>query len=178
MNTGQMLLSVGAIVLLGTTVITMNRSSLQNGTILQQTQIGIYGISLANSTIEEASGKAFDQNTDDNAVSTTGALTSPSYLGRESGETDPSNFNDFDDYNNMTKIDTVQGVDIFTTKAEVYYVSDANPEVKVTGSATFFKRMDVMVYGSGVADTSRRAEGIATGDTIKMSYIYSYFYFR
>jgi hypothetical protein len=60
----------------------------------------------------------------------------------------------------------------------VYYVSDANPEVSTGATKTWFKRMDVMVYGSGVADTSRKKFGIATGDTIKMSYVFSYFFFR
>jgi hypothetical protein len=184
MNTGQMMLTVGAIVLLGITVLTLNRSSLQNGVMLQQTQIGIYAISLATSMIEEASGKAFDQNTDNNAVSTTASLTSSSLLGAEAGETTnpPSSikFNDFDDYNYFNRhprIDTASGVDVFTTRDSVYYVNDSLPNIKVTGP-TWYKRMDVMVYGSGVADTSRRKFGLATGDTIKMSYIFSYFFFR
>ena len=179
MNTGQMLLSIGAIVLLGTTVITLNRSSLQNGTMLQQTQIGLYAISFATSTIDEASGKAFDENTVNNAVATTASLTTN--LGPESGETtnpvSSAKFDDFDDYNGMVRIDTVPGVDIFTTRTKVYYVSDANPDVKVS-SPTWFKRMDVMVYGSGVSDTGRRSMGIATGDTIKMSYVFSYYFYR
>ena len=182
MNTGQMLLSVGAIVLLGATVLTVNRSSLQNGTILQQTQIGIYAISYAASIIQEASGKSFDQNTYENEIGTTASLSST--MGPESGETTnpptSDNFNDFDDYNYFwthPKHDTVPGVDIFTTKCKVYYVTDATPDVP-SASKTWYKRMDVMVYGSGVADTGRRAMGIATGDTIKMSYVYSYFFFR
>jgi len=181
MNTGQMMLSIGAVVLLGATVIAVNRSSLQNGTILQQTQIGIYGVSLASSIIEEAAGKAFDANTVDDAVTSTSSLSTT--LGPETGETTPANsttqFDDFDDYNYLwahpMKVGAT-GVDTFTVKAKVYYVSDANPEVKVTGP-TWFKRMDVQVYGSGVADTSRRKYGIATGDTIKMSYVFSYLNF-
>lgn len=181
MNTGQMLLTTLAIVLLGTTVITINRASLQHGTILQQTQIGVYAISLATSIIEEASGKAFDQNTDNNVQALPSGMTSAGSLGAESGETTnpPSTvlFNDFDDYNNLTKVDTVSGVDMFTTKVKVYYVSDANPNLMVT-SPTFFKRMDVIVLPSGLSDTSRLKFGLATGDTIKMSYIFSYFNFR
>lgn len=174
-----MLLTVGAVILLGTTVITVNNSSLHHGTILQVTQVGVYGISLATSVIEEASGKSFDQNTDNAEVSLPSSMSAT--LGPESGETTtpPSTgyFNDFDDYNGLTKKDTVAGVDIFTTKIKVYYVSDVAPEVK-SGTQTFFKRMDVMVIPSGTADTSRLKMGLATGDTIKLSYIYSYFNFR
>jgi len=179
MNTGQMLLSVGAVVLLGATVIAVNRSSLQNGTILQQTQIGIYAISLASSTIEEASGMDFDENTVSGAITSTSSLSTT--LGAESGETtnpqSTAKFDDFDDFNSLTaKYDSVPGVDKFTTKCKVYYVNDASPDVKVTGP-TWFKRMDVTVWGSGVADTGRKKYGIATGDTIKMSYVFSYLNF-
>jgi len=169
------MLTTLAIVLLGTTVITVNRSSLQHGTILQQTQIGVYGISLATSIVEEASGKAFDKNTVDAAVSTPSGLTST--LGPESGETTPDTFDDFDDFNNLNIPMVVAGVDSFTIKARVYYVNETAPEVLVT-SPTWFKRLDVLVLPSGLADTSRLKMGLSTGDTIKLSYIFSYFNFR
>jgi hypothetical protein len=173
------MLTVLAMILLGITVLTVNNSSLQNGSILTQTQIGIYGISLATSIIEEAAGMAFDQNTDNAAVTSTSALSTT--LGPESGETTspPSalKFNDFDDYNNLPLGTNVAGVDSFMTKVKVYYINDANPEVKVL-SPTWFKRMDVTVNGTGVADTGRAKRGLATGDTIKISYIFSYFQFR
>ncbi len=181
MNTGQMMLTTLAIVLLGTTVLTVNKSSLQHGTILQQTQIGVYGISLATSIVEEASGKAFDQNTVDAAVYTPGSLTSAGSLNPESGETTnpvtTTQFNDFDDYNNLVMGVNVPGVDSFTVKAKVYYVNETAPEVKVT-SPTWYKRLDVRVLPSGLADTSRLKMGLSTGDTIKLSYIYTYFNFR
>ena len=170
-----MLLSVGAVVLLGMTVIAVNRSSLQNGTILEQTQIGVYGISLASSIIEDAAGKPFDQNTIDNAVINTSQLSST--LGPEGTEKRTPDttkyFNDFDDYNGLNMGVKVAGVDSFTVRDTVYYVNDTDPNTRVAGP-TWYKRMDVRVYGSGVKDTARRKYGIATGDTIKMSYIYTY----
>ncbi len=169
MNTGQMLLSVGALVLLGTTVLTVNRSYTQQGVILEQTEVGVYAISLATSMIEEASGTAFDQATYNSSVTTTTALTSPSSLGPESGETTTpatsANFNDFDDYNNLKMGVKIANVDSFTLSAKVYYIDPSMPETR-SSTATFFKRMDVQVYGT------------TTADTIKMSYIFSYFIFR
>jgi len=169
MNTGQTLLSIGALILLGTTIVSVNRMSLQHGTILNQTEIGVYATSLATSIIEEASGQHFDDATVNDAVTLTSSLTPSSSLGPESGETtvpaSTINFNDFDDYNNLTLGLNVAGIDSFTVKASVYYVNDTLPSVKVT-SQTWFKRLDVSVYGT------------ATSDTIKMSYIFSYFNFR
>jgi len=177
MNTGQMMLTTLAIVLLGTTVLTVNRSSLQHGTILQQTQIGVYGISLAASMIEEASGKAFDKNTDDAAVTIQSGLTAYNALGKDAGETTTATFDDFDDYDKLSIPQVVAGVDSFTVKASVYYVNETAPNVKVN-TQTWYKRMDVLVLPSGLTDTSRIKQGLATGDTIKMSYIFTYFNFR
>jgi hypothetical protein len=169
MNTGQMLLTAGAIVLLGITVLTVNRSFNQQGAVLEQTEVGVYAISLATSTVEEASGMAFDQATVDNSVTTTASLTNWNKLGPESGETTTpattTNFNDFDDYNNLTLGTKIAGVDSFTVKSQVYYIDPSSPDVPVS-SSTFFKRLDVKVYGT------------VSSDTVKMSYIFSYIMFR
>ncbi len=169
MNTGQMLLTVGAIVLLGTTVLTVNRSFTQQGAVLEQTEIGIYAVSVATSIVEEAAGMAFDQATVGNSVTTTASLTDPNRLGPDLGETTTPRstalFNDFDDYNNLIMGVKIAGVDSFTVKANVYYIDPSMPDAP-SSSSTFFKRLDVRVYS------------VSTADTIKMSYIFSYFIFR
>lgn len=169
MNTGQMLLTSAAVVLLGITVLTVNRSFNQQGTVLEQTEVGVYAISLATSVVEEASGMAFDQATVDNSITSTSSLTNANNLGPESGETTSpattANFNDFDDYNNLTMGTRIAGVDSFTVKSKVYYVDPSMPNT-VSSARTFFKRIDVRVYGS------------VSADTISMSYIFSYFMFR
>jgi hypothetical protein len=63
MNTGQMMLSILAVTLLGTTILTTNRTSLQQGTILRQAQVGIYCVSLATSYIQKAMSMDFDEGT-------------------------------------------------------------------------------------------------------------------
>ena len=63
MNTGQMLLSICALILLGTTVFTVNRNTLNQGTILRQTESGIYAVSLATSYIQKAVSLDFDEGT-------------------------------------------------------------------------------------------------------------------
>lgn len=169
MNTGQMLLATGALVLLGTTIITINRMYGRQGDVLMQTEIGVYAISLATSMVEEAAGQNFDEATVNDAVTLTTSLTVPNSLGPEAGETttpaSSDNFDDFDDYNNLTMGMKYAGVDSFTVKTKVYYVNDSDPTTALT-TRTWFKRLDVAVYGT------------ATTDTIKMSYIFSYFNFR
>jgi hypothetical protein len=169
MNTGQMLLATGAMVLLGLTIVTVNRSYSTQGAVLQNTEIGVYAVSLATSIVEEASGHAFDESTVDDAVTSPNSMTAATSLGTETGETtSPSStlqFDDFDDYNKLTLGFKVAGVDSFTVKCSVYYINPTAPDVMLS-TQTFDKRLDVKVFGS------------MNQDTVKVSYIFSYFNFR
>ena len=102
MNTGQTLLTIGALILLSISVVSTNRNSLQHGAIINQTEISLYSVSLAQAKIEEASGKAFDTYSSSDTLDAGAAITSLSQLsttlGTEGGET-YTNFDDIDDYN-------------------------------------------------------------------------------
>jgi hypothetical protein len=180
MNTGQTLLSVGAVVLLGMTVLMTNRTSLQHGTIINSTEVGIYAVSLAQAKIEEAAGKAFDTYSSSdtagngNVITALSQLTPYNKLGIESGEVYP-NFDDFDDYNYFSGNNPykmwVDGVDSFYVQTSVCYVDTTAPDVPVNYS-TWSKRMTVKVWPS--------VSPWATGkpDTVTMKYIYTYWWFR
>jgi hypothetical protein len=163
MNTGQTLLTIVAIVLLGSNVISINRSFTQHGVILQHTEIGIFGVSLAMSVIEEAQGKAFDQNSVDSLLLSTNELSST--LGKEGGETDRSTFNDFDDYHTWRDTVSIEGVDTFYRWARVVYVDTANIGGS-SGSRTWHKKLTVFVKGTNAQDT------------LQLGYIFSYWSFR
>jgi hypothetical protein len=185
MNTGQTLLTIGALILLSVTVMSTNRSSLQHGAIINQTEVSLYAVSLAQAKIEEASGQAFDaySATDTaEAGSVITALTQLSgTLGKETGETDTSqtvnNFDDFDDYNYFSGTNPyvvfVPGVDTFRIQTTVFYVDTTNPEVNA-GTRTWHKRMIVKVWPTVTPWGGANPKP----DTITMSYIYSYWWFR
>lgn len=162
MNTGQMLLTAGAVVLIGLTVSTIQRNFANHGFILQQTEIGIYKVSLGMSVLEEAMGKSFDENTIDTDVSATSSLSST--LGKESGETHPD-FDDFDDYNNYTTILGIKGVDSLSVQCRIVYVDPANPD-GTSSVRTWHKKITVSVWGTVVPDT------------LTFRHIFSYWSFR
>lgn len=164
MNTMQMLLTIGAVILMGLTVITVNATFSQHGMVLEKTEVGVYATSLATSMIQEATGKAFDEETVDTVVAIPSDFTHPSSLGPESGESYPA-FDDFDDYNGMVRTVDVQGTDIFTVFATVQYVQDTDPN-SATTNRTYHKRIDIAVAGS------------MSADTVRMSSIFSYWSFR
>jgi hypothetical protein len=190
MNTGQTMLTIGALVLLGLTVFSVNSNTLQHGVILNQTEIGVYAVSLATSYIQKASGMNFDEKTilsgitGGTAASTTN-LTAYSALGIEpvavTGEpfetaNMDTTFDDFDDFNKFSKSETIPGVDMFTTTAKVYYINPASPDAQINGP-TFFKRMDVKTFGTvgrGVFQDTGATAASKGIDTVKLSYIFSY----
>jgi hypothetical protein len=182
MNTGQTILSLGAVILWSVTVLLTNRASLQHGTIINQTQIDIYAVSLAQAKIEEASGKAFDQYSatdtmgNGNAITNLSQLTDPTLLGKEAGEVYPD-FNDFDDYNyfkgtNPFKV-YVPGVDTFRIQTTVCYVDTADP-AGISNVRTWHKKMTVKVWPT----ISPWSADNPQPDTVVMTYIYSYWWFR
>lgn len=159
-----MLLTLGAMILLSFTIVNTNKSILLAGDVINATKYGVLASSLAVSIIEEASGKAFDANSETMGVGNVASMTPYNKLGPETGET-YATFDDFDDYNNLTKIDTTLTSARFTIKCKVYYVDDTAPTVMAT-TQKWHKMIEVMVYSQNMTDT------------IKMSTIYSYWYYR
>ncbi|MEW6508711.1 MAG: hypothetical protein AB1432_13305 [Bacteroidota bacterium] len=175
MNTGQMLITIGAIFLLTMVILTTNRGLINTNATMIDNRYGILATSLATSMIEKATGKAFDHNSDTTAITSTNSLTNVASLGIETGENRnfPEDFNDFDDFNcyiSNPKLDTVffAGTTrriIFSTFCRVDYVTTSNPN-SATNERTWHKRMIVRVISPEMVDT------------IKLSTIYSYWYFR
>jgi hypothetical protein len=151
-------------VFLGTNVVSVNRTYLQHGIILQQTEIGLFAVSQATSLIEEAQGKAFDKNSLEGLLQATTECTPADSLGPEPGEK-RGDWNDFDDYNNLRDTVKIKDVDTFYRWATVSYVDSTSPNVAVS-SRTFTKKLTVYV------------KGLASQDTIRMSYLFSYWSFR
>ncbi len=164
MNTGQTILTIVAVVFLGANVISVNRTFMQHGVILQQTEIGLFGTSLATSLIEEAQGKAFDKNSLQDLLQSATDCTPVDSLGPEPGEK-RDDWNDFDDYNNLRDTVRIKDVDTFCRWATVSYVDSTMPNV-ATSYRTFSKTLTVYV------------RGLASQDTIRMSYLFSYWSFR
>jgi MSHA pilin protein MshD len=161
MNTGQMLITIGALMLLSLVILRVNNNFLSTNTVLMENKFGILAVSLGTSVLEEAKGKAFDHNTDTTAVTSLNQLSS---IRPESGETDPL-FNDFDDFDGLVRIDTTLPSAPFKIQCDVDYINPNNPDV-ASASKTWHKKLTVTVTSDFMQDT------------VTLSSIYSYFYFR
>jgi hypothetical protein len=157
-----MLLTAGAVVLMGLTVLAVNNTFTNHGFTLQQSEIGLYKVSLGMSMLEEAIGKAFDETTLVDPIKETTFLSST--MGPESGEVYP-NFDDFDDFNNFQTKMGVTGVDSISIRSAVTYVNPAIPDSSTT-TRTWHKKLTVSVWGS------------VQPDTLEFKTVFSYWSFR
>lgn len=170
MNTGHSMMAVGAMMLLSVTILGLNSKFLNTSTVLYNTKFGVLAASLGTSLIEEASAKPFDFSGSGGAISSLSLLTAPSALGPATGEVYP-NFNDFDDFNGYTRTVTNMPSAVFNIKCTVCYVSADNPSVK-SSVVTWHKRIDVFVTSPSMKNANNKQ------DTLKLSSVYSYWYFR
>ena len=160
MNTGQMMITLAAMMLLALVILRVNNGFLSTNTVLMETKFGVLGVSLATAIIEDATGKAFDENSDSGTVTT---LNDLSTLGPDGEVYD--DFDDFDDYKGLVYIDSTMPSARFRIACDVVYVNPALPD-SFSGVNTWHKKLTVVVTTP------------SSQDTIKMSTIFSYFYFR
>jgi len=167
MNTGQMMLTIGAMILLSTLMLRINTNNFQTDTIRAEAQYGVLATSIITSIIEKAKSLAFDAETDTNNVTFTSDLTPAGSLGPDDGEnSDSSNtFDDFDDFDGYTKVDSSMRSAVFDISCEIVYIHKSNLKDKYH-SRTWHKKITVKVSSDFMQDT------------IKQSSIYSYWYFR
>ncbi len=176
MNTGQMLITIGAIFILSVVILRVNTNLLITDNVIDKSKVNLLAVSIATSCIEEATAKAFDENSINTSITDSTGFSST--LGKETGEAYPL-FDDFDDYNSFSsnpKLDSIEFETgkflVFQTFCKVNYVPFANPN-STTSNKTWSKRMTVAVTSDAMLD-----EELGVQDTITMSTIYSYWFFR
>jgi len=175
LNTGQMMITLGAALLLSTIVLRVNGSQLITQDSMQNNKFGILAVSLATSVIEEASEKAFDEASASNFVNSLSALTPSGSFGPEPGLNPDSTweildsletYDDFDDYHNYTNRDSTMPSAIFDVSCLVNYVDPSDPNF-ITSSKTWHKMITV-----SVSSPFMKTGGYQ--DTVKMSKVFSY----
>ncbi len=167
MNTGQTMLTVLAMMMLTLLSVRMNSALLQTQETMQNSKFGLAAISLATSVIEKANKLSFDQITVDSSITSTNALTPINRLGVDGVENanKPPDFNDFDDYNNYQYNETTLASAYYHISCKVSYINPLTPNVGA-GSPTFHKKLTVSV------------SSVSMQDTVRISTIFSYWYFR
>src|SRR5512135_668745 len=86
----NMMLTIGSILIFGLFLSTSNKMMTGNSQIAAQNEYYVAGMSLAQSIIDEAKTKAYDEKTIDSIRTSPSSMTAVGSLGRESGEFVPA----------------------------------------------------------------------------------------
>ncbi|HXX65170.1 MAG TPA: hypothetical protein VEO56_15330, partial [Bacteroidota bacterium] len=84
MGLGQTMMTVLAMAMLATVMLTVNTNTQDSNNSVQISQYRIMAASLATSTLQRATGLAFDENSVNNTITSLAGLSTT--LGREAGE--------------------------------------------------------------------------------------------
>ncbi len=177
MGTGQIILAVGAMTLLGLLILTANSSILENDKVVSNSEFGVAAISIATSIIEEAQGKAFDDAVVDSGLTNPLLFTSAYLMGPGTNEyyrppdSTKSDFNDLNDFNGFwieyvadttkPQIATYRGeskgfrADYFVRSTVSYVTAGggvAYPDA-ISPIQTFHKKLTVTVTSPSSTDT-------------------------
>jgi hypothetical protein len=142
---------MAALVLFSILATNSNAAFVRNANLQVESELEFNAIAVAQSIIDEARVKAFDEN---DIVNNPNELddempvfSQPSVLGPESGEVYP-NFDDFDDFDGLS-FNRNTGYGNFTVTAEVVYVNTVNLII-TTIATTTRKRLTVTVSHSNL----------------------------
>lgn len=143
-DTSDLLLVLGAIVIFSIAVLNVNRGITRNQLLMTQAELEYTGIALGQDLIDEARIKAFDEATTTATPSNIpGAFSQANkFGGANDGEAYPA-YDDFDDYDGYQRQDTTEH-GIYRVTASVVYVTENAPNT-AAGGKTAFKRLNVVV---------------------------------
>ena len=167
MNTGQVILSIGAFMFLGTVLVNFNHLVVVNNEDLSDNHDLIIAASIATTYLDAAQAMNFDENAIEQPINDPKDLTEPNDLGPD-GEADIAGFDDFDDFNGYSVTQQAEGNNgVFRSDFTVTYV---DPEdINYKSVQTFLKRLDIKTW---------RVDVPATKDTVRMFTTMAYFKFN
>jgi len=143
MNSGQSLLSIGALLMFSLVSLNFNSSVLQNTTVEVENKVYLTGFSLADDLLEEIKQKAFDAATINFPTTNPESLTPANSLGHNPSEVYP-NYNDIDDFNGFSRGVSAPHAENYEVSCVVQYVDGDDPD-NVVNTQTFYKKVTVTV---------------------------------
>jgi len=138
----EMMILVVAIAILGRYSLTVNDALAGNEIHVLQSEYELNAVAAIEGIFCQAWLKSFDENTVSSFPdSIPGDFTASNSLGNESGEAYP-NFDDIDDYNDLSLADTADNGMTYTMNISVGYI-DASDKDTFLASQSTLKRMNV-----------------------------------
>jgi hypothetical protein len=127
----QMMLVIGALMMLSVLTLNLNRAQFMNSTEMSESEFIMTGTAIGQTIINEIGTKAYDQITVASDTASLASFTAPNALGPNTGEVYPL-FNDVDDYNRLSTVVGSPRAGDFTVRGSVDYVDPSTPNTTST----------------------------------------------
>ncbi len=178
MNTGQTLLTFGALFVLTIAIFNNNRHLAHNDISLAQNRYKLEALSLISSHLEQALGYYFDEaSTDTVSEKRLNDFTLPNDLGFENN--DNNVIDDFDDFHNYTIIDTGRSGIPYRISFHVEYVELQNGVLVPSNSRQYYKRITIRATDNYADPLIYHYSGNQKiKDTLKVSFVNSYWFYN
>lgn len=170
-DTSDLIQLIAALVLFGLLAMSVNSTINNNREVEIRSELDYTGIAVAQSFIDEARAKAFDEATidDDPTLAVPGDFSTT--LGPEANDVKNGvpYFDDFDDYNGHAEtVETNPGIS-YSVAITVNYVTAASNYKTQSSTSTRHKRMEVKVINLYVLSET------TDSDTLRLSYVKNYY---
>jgi hypothetical protein len=178
MNTGQTMITLGALMFLTVSVLDLNGFIATHDTSLAQNQYRMEALSILNSYIKQASALYFDEAATNTAIGKrlSNFVTSAN-LGFDGN--DNNVIDDFDDYHTLTISDTGSSGVPYQLYFTVDYVTLSSGQITTSSSRQYHKRMTITIQDSYIDPLIYRWEnGVKVRETLKVSFVKSYWFYN
>ncbi len=144
MNTGQIILTVGAMMLFSFIVISFGDLQSNFTTISLMNESIVTGSGICQSIVDEINAKSFDETTVGGAITVKEGLTVSASLGPDGGETNYLLYDDVDDFDNHARTVSSERLGDFVATVTVSYVNFDTPDTE-SMTRSFYKKVSVEV---------------------------------
>ncbi len=178
MNTGQTVITLGALMLLSYSVLTFNRSLSTLNTSISQNRYRMEALAILDTYAEQAKQQFFDESTlDTSSNKALSDLSMPAQLGTDAN--DAGLIDDFDDYNNQTFTDTGQSGVLYNIGFQVDYVILQGDSLIQTNTRQYHKRMQISIWDAFSDPILFRFQnGQIVRDTMRVRFVKSYWFYN
>jgi len=178
MNTGQTLITLGALILFSIAAFNINKTLTHCDISLAQNRYRLEALSLLTSYIEQTAQYFFDEaSTDTSSGKNLADFTAPAYLGFDAN--DNGILDDFDDFNGYVKADTGRSGVVYSDSFHIEYVKLQGNSVVPSGTKEYHKRMTIYITDSYDPPLLYKyVNSQKVRDTLKVSFVHSYWFYN
>lgn len=174
-STGQMLLTMGALILMSIIMLNNNSAMMSTDETLDDNRYRMEALSILTSHIEQLGQYYFDEaSTDTLNPKTLASFTPPGQLGFEPN--DSSVIDDIDDVNNLVVIDTGRSGVPYAVRFRVDYVTPHSSGFYHAVGTRYHKRIQLWIHDT--FPTPLIVNEAGERDSIYMAHVISYWFFN